>query len=133
MTTQLGAGKEILAYCGKCKLNLAHIIVAMNSPTAIGQCQCKTCKAVHAYRSNEPKPVRRKAVALAKPAAHKSWHEAIESAKGQARPYAMATAFKKGDLIAHPVFGKGVVESVLENNKIETHFEQGFKTLIHQS
>ena len=48
----LSAGKDVLAYCNKCKLKLAHIIVVMNDPTTPGKVTCKTCRSTHAFKES---------------------------------------------------------------------------------
>ena len=45
------AGQDIDSYCGKCKMTLAHVIVAMEG-TKVARAQCKTCYATHAYRKD---------------------------------------------------------------------------------
>lgn len=61
----------------------------------------------------------------------KSWAEHIEGKKDEAfLPYAMTARFAKGQLLAHPKFGKGVVVHV-EGQRIEVLFEEGPKKLGH--
>ena len=48
--SKISAGKEIISYCGKCKLSLAHMIISMKDVNSIGKVQCKTCDATHAYK-----------------------------------------------------------------------------------
>ena len=43
------AGKDLDAYCGRCKLELSHRILAMDG-THIHRVRCLTCNADHAYR-----------------------------------------------------------------------------------
>ena len=45
----------------------------------------------------------------------------------------MASVFKKNNLISHNKFGFGVVERLIDPNKMEVLFEGGFKTLIRGS
>lgn len=131
---EFALGKEIVSYCGKCKMPLGHIIVSLTKKGTAGRCQCLTCKAVHAYRDPN-KPV--KAPGTGKRAGTKtaiatgiSWSEAISKAKGSAKPYAMSSNFSQGDLIEHPMFGKGVVEEVNGHHKIKVIFEASSKLLV---
>ena len=39
----IGVAKEVLSYCGKCKMPLAHVILDMKTESTIGKCQCNTC------------------------------------------------------------------------------------------
>ena len=66
-----------------------------------------------------------------KPVVEKTWTEQIEGKKDEAfTPYALATTFKKGQLVLHPKFGKGAI-SVVEGTRIEILFEDGMKKLGH--
>src|SRR5262245_2145312 len=49
-TTAEGVGKEILAYCTSCKMDLAHLVVAMKGDQA-AKVECKTCKKTHAFKA----------------------------------------------------------------------------------
>lgn len=42
-------GREVDAYCARCKLELAHVIIAMDG-VRIAKAQCKTCGSVHGVR-----------------------------------------------------------------------------------
>lgn len=128
---EIAVGKEVLSYCGKCKLPLAHIIVSMKDETKIGKCECKTCSANHNYRDPEgvgKKKTKRGTKKEAVPV-EKLWQEALSNAQGEPKAYSMDAKFEEGDLIDHPTFGKGVVEKLIENNKIQTLFEHGMKLL----
>ncbi len=57
---KLSAGNEVLAYCGKCKLKLAHTIVVMKTDEIPDKVKCNTCKSTHAFKENA---TRRRAVA----------------------------------------------------------------------
>ena len=54
------AGQEVDDQCTKCKLFLAHTIVAMDG-TNIIKVECKTCHSVHKYRGKKAKSTRAKA------------------------------------------------------------------------
>ena len=59
--TSFSAGKEVLSYCGKCKLPLGHIIVSMKDTATIGKVTCNTCKATHMYKDPATKTKKVKA------------------------------------------------------------------------
>jgi len=130
---ELGPGAEILSLCGKCKLPLAHVIIAMKKNGSAGKCECKTCGAVHLYRDpDKPKKTRATKPKISKEeSAAIAWNKAIAGASGPSKAYAMTAEFALGDLIDHPTFGKGVVEETIDVNKIKTVFEGGEKILIH--
>lgn len=139
--SNLGAGKEVLSYCSKCKLTLAHIIVSMKDVVTIGKVECKTCHAVHAYK--DPLAAKSKSrtgrVGVLKRGASKAemnsnvWEAAMNDQGRKHHPYSVASKFSLGDIIAHPKFGPGVVERMLDDNKIEVIFKGDVKTLIHNS
>ena len=61
----------------------------------------------------------------------KTWAEHVEGKGDDAfTAFAMTTKFAKGQLLAHPKFGKGVVVHV-EGQRIEVLFEEGPKKLGH--
>jgi hypothetical protein len=47
------------------------------------------------------------------------------------KSYDMNTSFSAGDVISHPKFGLGAVETSLPPNKIEVRFQEGKKLLLH--
>ena len=130
---EIGPGAEVLSLCGKCKLPLAHVIIAMKKNGTIGKCECKTCGAAHLYRDpDKPKKTRVTKPRVSKEeAASATWNKAVAETSKPPKAYAMTAEFALGDLIAHPTFGKGVVEELIDNNKIRTVFETGEKVLIH--
>ena len=74
--SQLGVGKEVLSYCNKCKLTLAHIIVTMKSENTIGKVQCKTCGGSHAYK--DPSAVKASKTRRGKKASKKTASKDVE-------------------------------------------------------
>jgi hypothetical protein len=47
------------------------------------------------------------------------------------KDYSIRGSFTSGDIIDHPTFGQGIVERLIDNNKIEVLFKDDFRTLIH--
>jgi len=130
---ETGVAKEVLSYCGKCKLALAHVIVDMKTEKKIGKCQCKTCGAKHNYR--DPVAMAKKKTSktrTAKPVAtsEEIWKAAMASTDAVAKPYAMDKSFNRGELIDHTTFGRGVVIQRIQSDKIEVQFEAALKLLI---
>ena len=132
---ELGVGKEILSYCGKCKLALAHVVVSMDDKGEISKCECKTCGANHKYRDPEGVKKRKTSTRTKKETISNEevWKQAVADAEGEAKAYAMNQSLTVGDLIDHPKFGKGVVEKLVDNNKAQILFEHNIKTLICES
>ncbi len=126
---KIAVGQDILSYCGKCKLALEHVIVSMKNETTVGKCECKTCSATHLYKDPEAAAKKKtpKKVTLTN---EELWKKALAKAEGTPKPYTMTGKFKVGNIIDHPTFGKGIVETVIGNNKIQTLFEDKSKLLI---
>lgn len=142
MSQQVGVGKEILSHCNKCKLTLAHIIVTMKSLSEPDKVMCKTCKGTHGYK--DPSAPAKK-VAIKKIGAPKTstprrssvpieqiWTDAMNKVTKHSKEYTIKGIFEVGDLIAHPSFGPGIVEKVVDSNKIEVLFRDDYRTLIHK-
>ena len=134
--TEIAAGKDVLSYCGKCKMPLAHTIISLTKKGTVDKCECKTCDAVHKYRDPD-KATKTKAGGKAsskkeKVSTEAVWKKAVADAQGMARPYAMSEEFSDGNLIDHSIFGVGVVVEIVDHNKIRVVFEAGEKVLIHK-
>jgi len=136
--SQLGVGKEVLSYCNKCKLTLAHLILTMKSETTIGKTQCKTCNASHAYK--DPSAVKatktkRGASVKKKGAPQESisdiWMNKVSSATAKSQKYSLKLKFELGDIIDHPKFGPGFIEKLIDADKIQVIFRHEIKTLMH--
>ena len=66
-----------------------------------------------------------------KPEVEKTWEEQTGGkADDKFTPYALASTFKKGQLVMHPKFGKGAISGV-DGTRIEIIFQDGKKKLGH--
>jgi len=131
-------GGDVDAYCTKCKMMLGHTILAMVG-TKIARVRCNTCMGEHAYRANPPgtRKTATKKAAGTKTAAKKVEAKPFDSlfteeSLASAQPYSPKGRFAKGDVLKHPTFGIGLVDSI-RDDKIDAIFRQGPKTLIHTS
>lgn len=137
MKSEFNVGKDVLSYCNKCKLTLSHIIVTMKNANTIGKVQCKTCNATHAYKDpSKVKATRQKSKISKKKMQQENsisdiWMEAINNSKSKSQKYNMAKKFSLGDIIDHPKFGPGVIDRLIDNNKIQVIFRHNIKTLVH--
>ena len=134
--SKYAAGKEVLSYCGKCKLTLSHIIVSMKDSATIGKVECRTCKGTHAYKdpSSKTKKVKRKSTIPGNRSKSMSvnelWTEEVGKAQGKPKPYSIRENFEVGDLLDHKKFGPGIVQDLVDG-KIEVLFQHEIKTLVH--
>lgn len=131
-------GGDILAYCGKCKQEIAHVIVAMvdRRPARV---QCKTCHSPHAYRLNTSAVKKTRNRVTGELAPKKVtvrnadyWQTKINEKKNAPMlAYKPTQTFKKGDLVQHAKFGLGLVEEVKIDRKILVLFRDEERTLVH--
>lgn len=133
--SSLSVGKEALSYCNKCKLNLAHLIVNMKNETTIGKVECKTCHATHAYKDPSTVKVKKSKTGVKRKSTKQTiselWLEAVEKSGKDSQKYSPRSKFEINDLIEHPSWGPGVVERVIDTDKIQVIFRHDIKTLIH--
>jgi hypothetical protein len=114
-------GDEVATYCGKCKEERNHQIVAL-SMGQIERVQCKTCGGNHIYREQS---AAKKGRAVRERRATSS----SRSAPASSRSYATSEIYNKGDWITHPKFGSGEVVAA-RNGKIDVKFGTTMRTLL---
>lgn len=120
-------GKEVEAYCTKCKLDRTHVIEALKVDGNINKVICRTCDGSHLFRrpkGDGTKPKKKKATRKKKGAVTLTATEVA-----QAKPYSMTGSFAAGDFIKHSSFGPGKVLE-LRAGKMEVGFEDGPKLLV---
>ncbi len=134
-------GKNIDAFCTRCGLTLAHIVL-YEVGGAVQGVKCKTCRAEHRYRG--AKPVRQRDIAAerrsarvapraqrpVRPADARLWEQRNAAAAPDAVvwDYKLNERYEKGDVISHPQFGRGFVETITSDS-MEVLFREGRKTL----
>ncbi|MGH7601006.1 MAG: hypothetical protein ACREOI_32000 [bacterium] len=130
-------GKDIEAYCGKCKNDTWHTVTTVKNGK-ITKVMCKTCIGYHAYKA--PQGAEKIKVAAATPKrrtstprgsrAKKDWGTLVGQIEDQqVADYALSGEFSKSPAIRHKSFGVGVITKVLTKNKIEVLFQDGTKIL----
>jgi hypothetical protein len=143
MATQHKVGGEVDAFCTRCRLTLAHTILAMVG-TKIARVRCNTCNGDHVFRSapgttDKPSPSARSSGGGTKaPRARSSAEKIIISFEEQlagkdianAPRYSPKDTYKPDQVIQHPTFGLGLVTGVRED-KVDITFKSETKTLIH--
>lgn len=144
MKTELSAGSTIETRCTRCNGVLNHSIVAMVGEKIV-RVECSTCKGVHNYHPAKVLKVKESATAKGgrvkagtprntkldpEAAARAEW---VEMQPGmdpeQAIPYEMSRIYRVKNLLSHPNFGLGIVQSVLPPNKMDVLFKAGKKRL----
>ena len=123
MQEKHSAGDNILSYCTKCRLNLDHVVAAVNGVT-IAKVKCKTCGGTHLFRDPSiPRKARtpRKKAAAAETVAV-LWQTCLSRAKGKEHLYNMTLRYRVGDIVLHDKFGKGIVRKT-DLNRCHVLFE----------
>jgi hypothetical protein len=135
------AGDEVDSKCTKCKMVLAHTIIAM-SGDAIAKVKCNTCGGEHAYR---PPPSASEATAKKRRAERKSSnierigqraaasdYDVLMKNKDISKPipYAPSIELHRDDVVTHPKFGVGLVTEIREGKKAHVAFPDGGRILI---
>ena len=140
--SELKVGGEVDAFCTKCKLVLAHTVLAVWAGQ-IKRVRCNTCMGEHGYRRGAPgasaaKPAHPRATAApkskaaAEPTVPRSYVELLAGrGASSARRYNLKEKFAVGELVQHPSFGLGVVGAARGLEKIDVAFPGGVKTLLH--
>ncbi|HSN90784.1 MAG TPA: hypothetical protein VLS93_06120 [Anaeromyxobacteraceae bacterium] len=126
-------GGEIDALCVRCGLVLAHTVHALVAGRPV-RVECNTCHAVHAARASGgagPRPRPRPAGERRTAAPPAGFDALLASKSGPARPYSPREVYAAGDLLEHPVFGRGVVSGLRDGGKIEVVFRSATRILVH--
>lgn len=133
---QFSVGKDVISYCNKCKLALSHTIMALKDEKTIAKVKCNTCSAEHRYKDPSAAKAKKttgrgtKKKTTAVPIAD-LWMEALNNTDAKEEPYSIKNNYKAGDVIDHPKFGPGVVEELVDNDKVKIIFRHDIKTLVH--
>lgn len=148
MATQHKVGGEVDAFCTRCRLTLAHTILAMVG-TKIARVRCNTCNGDHAFRSapgttDKPSASARssgggssgtKAPRASRATAEEkiiiSFEEQLAGKDiANAPRYSPKDTYKPDQVIQHPTFGLGLVTAV-RGDKVDITFKSETKTLVH--
>ena len=136
------AGDEVDSKCTKCKLILAHTIVAMVGDQ-IARVKCNTCGGEHAYR---PPPSASEATAKRRRAERKASsldklggkvtaaeYDLLTKGKDLSTPikYSMNMELELEQVIEHPKFGVGLVVDLKEGKKAHVAFPEGGRILVY--
>ncbi len=129
MTSRVGG--EVDGFCGKCKMVLAHTVLAMVGAT-IARVRCNTCGSDHAFRRTSGTSASARGRTAARPTREVLGFEAQLQARGvdTARAYSPRATFQVDELISHPTFGLGIVRAV-RRDKVDVAFKAAERTLIH--
>ncbi|MCE9671125.1 hypothetical protein LY474_25265 [Myxococcus stipitatus] len=139
-------GGEVDAYCTRCKLTLAHTILAMVG-TKIARVRCNTCNGDHAYRgapgttdrpTSSSTPRASRATSSSGTSSSSKAEKVVISFEEQlagkdianAPKYSPKDTYQVDQVISHPTFGIGLVTAV-RGDKVDLTFRTDTKTLVH--
>jgi hypothetical protein len=130
-------GAEIESYCGSCKEDRTHIVAAMDGDI-VRRVTCSMCGGTHNFKhkaaasastsASGDAPKTKRAASSRRTKASQAF--TIDPSRPQ-KAYDMNHNYAAGDVISHPKFGPGLVETTLPPNKIEVRFQEGKKMLLH--
>ena len=138
-------GGDVDTSCTKCKLVLAHVIIAMDGAKIV-RVECKTCRTVHAYKAASKSSTKAASARVGKTPAARSGAKTTRSVRAaeadyerlisgqdlsRALRYRPSVVFEEGSVVDHPTFGFGMVTRVMSDNKIDVVFQTGAKVLVH--
>lgn len=126
---QVEAGDFIQAYCRKCQNETKHIAVSLvkGLPAKV---QCTVCKGNHAYQKDPITQAQAKIRLASKKVEIQDWNSlSTQWDSSRAIPYSSGSAFKKGDLIDHHVFGLGIVRNQPGYRRMQVLFQDGEKLM----
>lgn len=132
-------GKDVEAYCGKCKADTWHIVTVVKNGK-LNKVICKICNATHAYKAPESAavaavkaatPTRRRTTGMTRTGrGKKDWGTLVgQIEERQVVDYAINGEYSSIPAIRHKSFGVGVITKVHNRNKIEVIFQEGTKIL----
>ena len=119
---KLQPGDDINTWCGKCKCEREHVILALKAAGGVERVQCRTCESNHLFRAA-------KAITSRTRTTREKSGSAAEDT-GPAKEYSMQARFRVGDRISHPKFGLGTVIEQRQG-KIDVKFGREVRVLVH--
>jgi hypothetical protein len=125
---RLRPGDDTENYCGRCKAERAHQVVALNADGNPATVICRTCGGQHRFREKKEATAPRQEGSAR--AARKPAENARDIPTGPARPYSPKGVYSEGEWIEHSKFGRGKVMQA-RAGKIEVRFESGNRLLMH--
>jgi hypothetical protein len=123
----------LVTKCTKCKIELNHVVLALNDKGIVERVKCNTCGSEHKYHPDKKKqPTKKIKARRKKEVNHLEIYERL-SAQFKDKtilPYSMSGLFKKDDVIEHKTFGRGYVTESFRD-KMEVTFSDGPRILVY--
>lgn len=122
-------GDDTDTYCGRCKAERTHQIVALNADGTPVTVICRTCRNQHRFRQTK-EPTTAATARTGGRRVKTTTETTREAPTGRVRPYTPKGVYSAGEWIDHPKFGQGKVTHT-RDGKIEVRFESGARLLVH--
>ena len=127
MLKKIRLGDDVQAYCGRCKEERLHHVVALHSDGQIERVTCNYCQSTHRYRD----PPATAAGKTRRTTGARTLEMRTRAASNHpARAYSPREIYAAGDKITHPKFGEGSVAEARQG-KIDVRFGREMRTLLH--
>ena len=130
MATQR-VGGEVDATCTRCKMVLAHTVLAMVG-SKVARVRCNTCGSDHVYRGTQS-PSRSAAGKTRATPAEKTtvgWEAQLAALDtSNAQDYRPDHHYSVDQVVRHPTFGLGIVRAVRQD-KMDVAFKTAERTLV---
>ena len=121
-------GDDTDTYCGRCKAERAHHVVALNTDGTPVTVICRTCGGQHRFREKK-EPSNSTAAGGAGRRVRVGAEPARHVPAGPVRRYSPQEVYTAGEWVEHPKFGTGRVAEA-RAGKIEVRFESGSRLLV---
>src|SRR5262245_2096863 len=109
---QYAVGDRVEKFCAPCGEARGHVVASLNKQGQISRVNCPQCGVNTRFNTG------------------KTLTGAHASTKDSA-PYDWTRTYRKGQTMAHPIFGFGEVTAVIEPQKIDVLFSDKVRRLIH--
>lgn len=126
---RLRPGDDTETYCGRCKAERMHQVVALNADGVPAIVICRTCGGQHRFREKKDL-TSTTATGGSRRRAAASTERTRDVPTGPARPYSPKEVYAAGEWLEHTKFGRGQIKQV-RGGKIEVRFESESRVLVH--
>jgi hypothetical protein len=109
---QYAVGDRVEKLCVPCGEERGHVVVSINKRGQISRVNCPRCGVNSAFKKGKT-PM------------------GPSSSTKDSQPYDWMRTYRKGQTMAHPIFGFGEVMAVIEPRKIDVLFSDKVRRLIH--
>jgi hypothetical protein len=120
-------GDDVQVYCGRCKEERLHQVVALNNQQRIERVICRTCNSNHLYRDRQAGSQERTRRAPGKETNQTA--SVVSAALEKWRHYSPQETYAEGELISHTKFGMGRVVASRQG-KVDVKFGSMMRTLL---